>query len=252
MNKAILYDEYYFTEYNHKYYRQGANGGPSPRHFVAYMKKGSADIKNAHKTIHIKEGDVFYIPKGMRYYSFWYGQPEICFLSIGFDKFNINRLASFDLQKLEPTEAMVEKLLKIPLVRNDIDCRALSLFYDALAEIVPLLEPSPDLRDSDSVDKIKSAIRKNPQAKMSEIASVCSVSEPYVYSVFKRTLGITPNQYRQMALCDMASELLITTDLSIEEISSRLGFSSSSYFRKVFNKYTGKSPREVRKGAFDN
>ncbi len=251
MNKVILYDKYYFTEYYHKYYRQGANGSPSPRHFIAYMKNGSADIKSERKTIHANEGDVFYIPKGMKYYSYWYGQPDIRFLSIGFDEFNINRFASFDLQRVEATETMVEKLLKIPLVSNDIDCRALSLFYDALSEIVPLLAPSPDLRDSDGADKIKSAIRKNPHAKMSEIASICSVSEPYIYSVFKRALGITPNQYRQAVLCDMASELLANTDLSVEDISSRLGFSSSSYFRKVLYKYTGRSPREIRRSSFN-
>ena len=44
-----------------------------------------------------------------------------------------------------------------------------------------------------------------------------------------------------------AVELLITTDMQVEEISSLLNFSSTSYFRKVLYKHTGKTPREIRR-----
>ena len=37
------------------------------------------------------------------------------------------------------------------------------------------------------------------------------------------------------------------TDLSVEDISRLLGFSSSSYFRKVFFAGTKKTPREYRR-----
>lgn len=43
-----------------------------------------------------------------------------------------------------------------------------------------------------------------------------------------------------------ALDLLAHTDLTIEEISSKVGFSSSNYFRKVFFDITGKTPKEVR------
>ena len=54
---------------------------------------------------------------------------------------------------------------------------------------------------------------------------------------------------KQEILCEKAVQLLTTTDLSVEEISNRLLFSSSSYFRKIFKKYTGKTPRQIRKDS---
>ena len=247
MNKAVLYDKYYFTEYCHTYYRQGSNGSPSPRHFIAYMKNGTAEIKTAYKTLNIQTGDVFYIPKGMKYYSYWYGNPDVSFLSIGFEEFEINGLTDFDLQKIPATDEIVDKLFRIPLVRNEVDCRALSLFYDALDSIIPHLTAMPESRDNYRVEKIKGAIRNNPKLSMEEIAKICSISEPYMYSLFKEITGITPNNYRLTVLCDMAVELLTTTDRSVEDISDSLGFSSSSYFRKVLFKNTGKTPREIKK-----
>lgn len=44
-----------------------------------------------------------------------------------------------------------------------------------------------------------------------------------------------------------AIELLIHTEMSIEEISRTIGFSSSNYFRKIFYKLTKKTPKELRK-----
>ncbi|MEE1048063.1 MAG: helix-turn-helix domain-containing protein [Clostridia bacterium] len=44
-----------------------------------------------------------------------------------------------------------------------------------------------------------------------------------------------------------ALDLLSNTTLSIEEISSKTGFSSPNYFRTVFLKLTGSSPKNFHK-----
>ena len=54
---------------------------------------------------------------------------------------------------------------------------------------------------------------------------------------------------KQEIFCERAAELLITTDLSVEEISAMLSFSSSSYFRKIFKKHTGQTPLQIRKNT---
>ena len=48
---------------------------------------------------------------------------------------------------------------------------------------------------------------------------------------------------------ELATSLLEATDLSVEEISDRLGFSSPAYFRAVLRKNGGKSPRDIRRAA---
>ncbi|MCA5961205.1 helix-turn-helix transcriptional regulator [Blautia sp. RD014234] len=40
--------------------------------------------------------------------------------------------------------------------------------------------------------------------------------------------------------------MLITSNLSINKISEFVGFSSPSYFNKVFREYTGMTPKEYR------
>jgi AraC-like DNA-binding protein len=44
-----------------------------------------------------------------------------------------------------------------------------------------------------------------------------------------------------------ALDLLTHTDMTVDEISQSTGFASSNYFRTVFTKMTGKTPKEVRK-----
>ena len=44
----------------------------------------------------------------------------------------------------------------------------------------------------------------------------------------------------------MAKKLLVTTTLSITEISGRAGFGSQSYFGDYFRRITGVSPRQYR------
>lgn len=43
-----------------------------------------------------------------------------------------------------------------------------------------------------------------------------------------------------------AKELLSSTEMTLEEIAFKLGFSNGNYFSKVFKKNTGQSPREYR------
>ena len=128
-------------------------------------------------------------------------------------------------------------------------CEVLGQFYSVMAEVIPLMSYAPENRAQQIADSIKTQIRLHPNASLDEIAKTCKISEALLYERFKRVTGETPNTYRQSVLCEMASELLVTTDLSVEEISERLNFSSASYFRKVFRKHTGKTPKEVRKST---
>ncbi len=246
MKNINLYNDFYFTEYRYHTFRQGSVGMPSARHFIAYMKSGTAEIKSEDRTLAINTGDIFYIPKGLKYHSYWYPSPDICFLSIGFDKFNINRKTSFALQKIEKTDEIVERLLKVPLVEDDIDCHALALFYSMMELVIEKLEESPERTGDEKAEMIRRYISKNPTLSIPEIAGLCNISEPYLYPIFKRVVGMTPNEYRQKVLCERAVRLLSTTDMNVEDVSSSLGFSSSSYFRKIFFKHLGMTPKEAR------
>ena len=64
---------------------------------------------------------------------------------------------------------------------------------------------------------------------------------------FKRSLGLTPRQYLTQCRLEEARRLLRTTDLQVNEVARRVGFTSASHFAEVFRKRVGLRPRDFRK-----
>lgn len=63
----------------------------------------------------------------------------------------------------------------------------------------------------------------------------------------KKALGTTISQYVQSLRIQKAAQLLTTTDMQVREISTIVGFSSSSIFIRVFKKIKGVTPSTYRK-----
>ena len=75
--------------------------------------------------------------------------------------------------------------------------------------------------------------------------SGCSVS--YFSREFKRSTGFAPYAFILRARLDHAKHLLMTTELSIQEIADRTGFASLANFSYTFRKNIGISPTDFRK-----
>ena len=59
---------------------------------------------------------------------------------------------------------------------------------------------------------------------------------------------MSPIEYKNKIMIRHAERSLVDhPEVSIEELSERLGFESSIYFRRLFKATTGKTPREYRK-----
>ena len=64
--------------------------------------------------------------------------------------------------------------------------------------------------------------------------------------VFKKTTGLSPNQYHLDLRLVKAKELLISTNLTINQVAYQTGFDSLFYFSRLFKQKNGVSPREFR------
>ena len=246
MSYTLLSDDYRFFRICFSQYHHTDSSGGCDLHFLAFMVKGHAKIVTAERTLHIQEGQAFYFPKGLRYHSYWYGDPDIEFLSFGFASMPAGNRKSYTLQTLPDEAGLPALLTKIPTKGKDVDSHTLSLFYDALAKAAEHLICEPAKTGHALADHAALYMRKHPHASIPEVAAVCGISQPHLYATFREVTGSTPNDYRQGVLCQKAIELLTTTDKTVEEISSLLRFSSAAYLRKVLHKHTGKTPRQIR------
>lgn len=85
------------------------------------------------------------------------------------------------------------------------------------------------------------------KVKLVEIARAGGISKTGCCTIFKRYLNKTPNEYLTQLRLRKAIELLITTDMTVLEISDAVGFSGASYFTETFRKFYGCTPSRYRK-----
>lgn len=85
------------------------------------------------------------------------------------------------------------------------------------------------------------------QLSVSEIAEHIYVSKSTLTKHFKAELGMGVNEYICNTIMAEAERLLMTTSITIGEVSEKLGFSDQLYFSRRFKEIFGKSPREYRK-----
>lgn len=104
---------------------------------------------------------------------------------------------------------------------------------------------------NDTFKSILNYINQNftNEISFSEISKLFSINPSYLSQIFKRELGITFTQYLTDTRIEYAKELLLTTGMTIAEISEKVGFKQYIYFSKVFKKTVGISPSSYRKNS---
>ncbi|WP_020618392.1 AraC family transcriptional regulator [Paenibacillus daejeonensis] len=83
---------------------------------------------------------------------------------------------------------------------------------------------------------------------LDQIAAHAGLSKYHYTRLFTKTTGRTPLQHLTRTRLEKAVELIRSSTWSMEEIAHRIGFTSGSYFTKVFKLHVGCSPSEFRQG----
>ena len=84
------------------------------------------------------------------------------------------------------------------------------------------------------------------ELSITELAGLVHMSYYYFIRLFKQSTGLTPHCYIIQQRLELAKQLLRSTDLSILEISYRVGFRCQSRFATVFHQHLNISPRQYR------
>ena len=80
-----------------------------------------------------------------------------------------------------------------------------------------------------------------------DIAEKLMLNASYLSSLFKKETGETISEYTQRFRLERAKALLRTTNLNINEIATRVGYSDARHFSKLFKKVVGARPQDYRR-----
>jgi len=81
---------------------------------------------------------------------------------------------------------------------------------------------------------------------LAEIAAVADLSQYHFARAFRKSTGLTPQQYLMQQRIESAKDLLTQADLPLVEISLRTGFKNQSHFTTLFRKFTNFTPKAWR------
>jgi len=90
------------------------------------------------------------------------------------------------------------------------------------------------------------------QISLKDVCEQLKITEEYLIRLFKRHMNMTPMRYLNNLKMETATSLLLNSDLSVKEISWKLGFSSQYHFSRNFKAYSGCTPTDYRSNYFLN
>ncbi|HEY3377256.1 MAG TPA: AraC family transcriptional regulator [Armatimonadota bacterium] len=113
---------------------------------------------------------------------------------------------------------------------------------------------STDAAPPASVASVLDYMRDNlaKPLRLSHLADVIHVSEPYLEYLFKEQLAQSPIQTLLRERYQLACALLTQSELSVKAIALQCGFRDQRYFARIFKRYGGCTPTAYRQQAAGN
>ncbi len=97
------------------------------------------------------------------------------------------------------------------------------------------------------IKKVREYLDAHFKSKVSitELAALANTNPFHLIRIFKKNLGLTPNEYLLTKRTQLAINLL-KKGYKVNEAALLAGFYDSSHFNRLFRKMTGLSPKELR------
>lgn len=110
------------------------------------------------------------------------------------------------------------------------------------------------LRHYDLILSCKQYIDSNLEKHftLDELAAHCGFSKNFFSKIFKEITGMTPFEYIIESRMLLARKLILTTNISIEQIVFLCGFDDRTYFYRMFKKRFQSTPAMYRKEFIDD
>ena len=230
---------------------------------IHYVTKGYGTFKFNGKVYTLKQGDIFILLKGMQVEYVASIDDPWEYYWIGFSGSNANEY----LNRTSITNSCVancKENSKIPQIilnmceisktytpsKSD-DILLLKELYSLLYTLIEEFPKPFEYKDKELHTYIQDAlnfINSNYMHSITvqEIADYVNLSRSYLYKMFIKNLGISPQRYLINLRMYKATLLLKGTKLPIGEVASSVGYSDSLLFSKTFSKHFSMSPLNYR------
>jgi len=216
---------------------------------VLFLKNGGFAVIND-KKYPITAGSVRFHRPGDRVYSYRFNEIYVVHFNVDNEakgKEIFNSIPSFiNLPNIENKINLFQKLITALVMQDDFEC-----IY-SLWELLGSIKVQFEMQQINNKMQVTSLIKKyiddnySQQFTLDELAQIFHMHPIYMHRKFKKDIGVTPANYLKQIRISRAKAYLLTTDLSIDDISERCGFCNCSYFIKVFKGQVARTPYQFR------
>lgn len=238
--------------------------GPAvkPHYMIHYILSGKGTFTIGENTYPLEKGYGFLIPpEELVFYQadvqepwtyVWVGfSGEIAALSVG--NMGLSRKQPiFRSEASDELYAAVRDMMEHNTygIANDLRRNGqLGIFLSLIAESASVKENSEEDKANTYVRKAIEFIQGNycNPIKVTDVADYVCINRSYLYTLFKNSMGISPQQFLTTFRITKATELLQLTELPIESIAFSCGYSDPLVFSKAFHQMKKVSPSAYRK-----
>jgi AraC-like DNA-binding protein len=233
-------------------------------HELIFVKQGELDMWEEDQIFHLTAGQCLHLYPGRQHGSTKMMPPDLKFYWLHFE------LANTAEDTLHPDS--YAPLMRIPQVKQVSRPEKLELLFrmfmeDQETEIlepiaanlltslilneVSLAQDGNTIKSTDISVIASSAhayIRMNFDVSItaSKIAKMIGYNVDYLGRVYKQIYGYTLTHAIHKRRIEVACQLLLDTNLPVQHIASKCGFSDSDYFRRIFRRQMQMTPGDYR------
>lgn len=86
----------------------------------------------------------------------------------------------------------------------------------------------------------------DPSISLGTLADTAGISAAYLGQIFAKKLGLPCAEYLNQVRMEKAAEMLLKTNLTVQQISGKVGILNTNYFYTLFKKVYGSTPSKYR------
>lgn len=238
----------------------------SKTNVIAYITSGILNITINGKSINLYQGNCVILPHDQDYSirSDPFSPCNMLWINIRGSLFDASYDVLFNEIDLVIADLNIEDLFstikELLAQKNNNHTKITKLILNILLDLqdnlsIPSKKQNPITGNNNyqSMDHYVSTQLQH-RFSVSEMARTFHLSVDQLNRSFKKEFGITPYKYYQKIRIQLATSLLLNTNLSIDDISERLAFYNRNAFSNCFKAYNSVTPakyRIVNKSKYD-